>query len=211
MLYYACPDCGTRNRLHSLDCEFESAGRLDIERAYIDILSYVLGENAERIADSVDSEPELVMKSELQEGIEGEWDALHRAVYGILEFKYYIREHDDGTVELIRPEERKELRVPSQGAIQVVWEYGTVPGCHDNGIFALIAWHAAQGFSWEETRQRLVEWFHRTETWERGGFAENSPQAVLEEKHHVYESEYGWKSKAQATKHVLENDPRIPI
>ena len=196
MLRYACPDCSTTNRLHKMDCDFEHTDIYDIEKAYIDILSYVLDQN---------SRGNPVRKRDVIRGTDEKWGELRHRVYGTLLFKCYLREDDDGRVELVAPDERQELRVPTNGAIQTVWETGTVPGCHDNGVFALVAWHAGNGFTWAETQDRLLEWFDRTGTWERGGFAEPSPEVVIEEKHHVYEKEYGWSQKAQAARNVIRN------
>jgi hypothetical protein len=179
-----------------MHCDFENTDWHDIEKAYVDIISYILGEN---------SHGNEIRKEDVVRGSDEAWGSLHHRIYGTLKFKCYIREDDDGYVKLVSPETRRELRVPTQEPIQTVWDEGTVPGCHDNGVFALVAWHAINGFSWEETQDRVLDWFDRTETWERGGFSEASPDEVIASKKHVHESEYGWKQKALATKHVIEN------
>jgi hypothetical protein len=50
----------------------------------------------------------------------------------------------------------------------------------------------------------VVEWLRESGAWDRGGFEEPSPGALLDEKRHVYEAGYGWRQAAQAAKGVIE-------
>jgi hypothetical protein len=68
----------------------------------------------------------------------------------------------------------------------------------------MIAWYEMVGLSWEETRENVVEWLHESGTWDRGGFEEATPEALVDRKRHVYEAGYGWKEKADAAKRVIE-------
>lgn len=195
MYEYSCPDCGTTNQLHPQWCAFETADWYDIEKAYIDILSVVM------MRASTGAPVDF---SALQTDIDGDWTAIHDEVYDNLLFQCRIHETDDGRLVPVDPERRKELLEPSSQPIQRIWETGSIPGCHDNSVFALISWHESHGFSWAETKDRLLTWFEQTGTWSRGGFEESSPEQLIESKKHVYDSGYGWFDKAQAAKQVID-------
>jgi hypothetical protein len=60
------------------------------------------------------------------------------------------------------------------------------------------------GFSWEETRERVVAWLEESGAWDRGGFEESSPEGVVDNKRHVYESGYGWMQAATEAKAVID-------
>lgn len=194
MIEYSCPDCGTTNQLHRSRCEFENVDWYVIEKTYIDIVSVVIGEASKESA---------VTKQELKNEVDGKWGYLYGAVYNQLLYHHRITETEYGTIVPVDAATRKELLEPTTEPIQTLWEYGSVPGCHDNTIFALISWHEMNGFSWNETRERLLTWFEQTGTWERGGFEEPSPQELIDSKKHVYDEGYGWKEKANAARNVI--------
>jgi hypothetical protein len=187
---YPCPDCWTTNNIHERDCRFASREWTDIEKAYVDIIAVLAqGPHTER---------------ELREVVHDGWDALTEAALEGLEQRRRLRETEDG-LELLTPEEyREEVAEPSIEPLRTIHRKGSVPGAHDNAIFALIAWYEMVGLSWEETRREVIDWLAESSTWDRGGFEEESPEELLESKRHVYEAGYGWKEKARAAKAVID-------
>lgn len=113
--------------------------------------------------------------------------------------------NDTVFLELLTPDEWREQRTPEAGHIETIWQQGAVDGALDNSIFALIAWHADQDFTWEGTKERMLNWMDETNTWKRGSFAENRPEQVIENKEHVHDGGYGFSSKAEAAAHVIED------
>ena len=106
---------------------------------------------------------------------------------------------------MLTPAERAErISEPVSEPMRTIYEKGSYPGCHDNALFAMLAWHKMVGFSWEETQDKVTEWLVRSGSWERGGFGESVPKDVIYNKKHVYEGGYGWMEKAQAAKRVIE-------
>lgn len=189
---YPCPDCRTRSNLHTADCEFEGRRRTAIEKAYTDLLACL----------SVRPHDEEA----LQSAVHGRWDRLHRAALDRLRYERRVRETDRGDLELLTVREYKEeVTEPTHEPLVTIYEEGSVPGAHDNSVFALIAWYEMVGLSWEETRERVVRWLRESGTWDRGGFEESSPEALVDEKRHVYDQGYGWKEKAQAAKAVIDH------
>jgi len=89
--------------------------------------------------------------------------------------------------------------------MRTIYHEGSVPGAHDNAVFAMIAYYEMVGFTWGETRDLVVDWLKETGTWDRGGFEEASPEELVDKKRHVYETGYGWKEKARAAKSVIEH------
>jgi hypothetical protein len=188
MFEYPCPGCRTRNNLHESGCRFDGTPWHEIEAAYADVLA--------PLAAAPRSEQALRDLTD--------WGALRAACLNTLEDDYRVERTDRG-LALVPPERRKEeLSVPPNDPLRTVYDEGSVPGCHDNAVFALVAWYESVGFSWEETRERVVEWLRESGAWDRGGFEEPSPGALLDEKRHVYESGYGWRQAAQAAKGVIE-------
>ncbi|UPV75493.1 hypothetical protein M0R89_05350 [Halorussus limi] len=188
---YPCPDCRTTSNLHGPDCEFEGASWSDIEKAYTDLVA-VLSANA-------------LPEEALHEAIHGRWSNLHKAALDRLVHEQRVMETEEGQLELLTAAEYKEhVTDPNVEPIKTVAEKGSVPGAHDNAVFAMIAWYEMVGLSWTETRERVVDWLRDTGTWTRGGFEEASPQELVNKKRHVYESGYGWKEKAEAAKAVID-------
>ncbi len=186
---YPCPDCRSTTDLHDPDCEFAGASRSTIEKAYTDLLAVLSAgphatEAVRRRAD--------------------EWSPLHEATLDRLQREHRIEE-DNGVIELLTPEERTDrVSKPTQEPLKTIYEYGSVPGSHDNSVFALIAYYEMVGFSWEETRELVLDWLEESGTWARGGFEESSPAELVDKKRHVYEEGYGWKEKATAAKRVID-------
>ncbi len=188
---YPCPDCRSTSTLHDPSCRFDGAARADIEKAYTDIVA------------TLASGPRT--EAELQRAVHGRWSARHAGALDQLRREQRVHEHDDGVIELLTPAERKErVSEPTAEPMRTIYREGSVPGCHDNAVFAMIAWFEMVGFTWEETRERVVEWLRDSGTWARGGFDEASPEELVDGKRHVYEQGYGWKEKAQAAKRVIE-------
>lgn len=187
---YPCPDCRTRSNLHAADCRFEGTDRAAIEKAYTDVLA------------CLSAGP--YNEDDLKEAVHGRWDRLHEEVLDRLRYERRVTE-EDGRLELLTVARYKEeVTEPTREPLSTIYRKGSVPGAHDNSVFALIAWYEMVGLSWEETRDRVVRWLRESGSWERGGFEEATPEKLVDSKRHVYEKGYGWKEKAQAAKAVID-------
>lgn len=171
---------------------YASRDRAAIERAYFDILAQLaMGPKS---------------RDELEEGCRGSFDGLVDDCLRRLEHEYRIAK-EGNSYRLLDEEERKEaVSEPQADPIKTIYEKGTVPGAHDNGVFAMIAFYEMVGLSWEETKENVVEWIQETGAWERGGFAEKTPEELVEKKRHVYDEGYGWMDKAEAAKRVIDQE-----
>jgi hypothetical protein len=186
---YPCPGCRTTSNLHDPECRFDGERRDAIEKAYTDIVAVL----------SVEPRTERELRNAAHE-----WSARHQAALDTLRREHRVREEGD-VIELLTPEERKEhVSEPTAEPLRTIYEEGSVSGAHDNSVFALIAFYEMVGFTWEETREKVIEWLHESGTWARGGFDESSPEELVDSKRHVYEEGYGWKEKAQAAKRVID-------
>jgi hypothetical protein len=186
---YPCPDCRTTSNVHDAACEHDGRRRPEVEGAYVDVLA------------AVSTRP--CRESNLSDDLE-DWSPLHQAVLGRLKGDRRIEERE-GLLHLLTVEEyKKEITVPDHEALRTIHEYGSVPGCHDHSVFALIAYYEMVGLSWKETREQVVAWLKETGTWARGGFEESSPEAIVDNKRHVYEQGYGWKQAATEAAAVIE-------
>lgn len=189
---YPCPDCRSRNNLHEPGCRFADNDRAGIEQAYVEVLA------------PLSCEP--MSESSLHDAVE-RWSPLHKNALDRLIEDHRVKENEAGLLVVVPPEERKErLRVPTYDPLSTIYEKGSVPGCHDNAVFALVAFYEMVGFTWPETKRLVIEWLHESGTWARGGFDESSPEELLESKRHVYEAGYGWKEKAKAAKAVISRN-----
>ena len=189
---YPCPGCRTTNSLHDADCEFEGVSWPTIEKAYTDLLAVLTADR------------DGVSESGLRAAVPGEWDGLNKAALGALEREQRVV-RDDGQLRLLTAAEFTELvSEPTREPMRTIYERGSVPGCHDNAVFAMIAWYEMVGLSWPETKENVAEWLRASGAWDRGGFEESSPEELVESKRHVYEEGYGWKEKGQAAKRVIE-------
>jgi hypothetical protein len=186
---YPCPDCRTTNSLHDAGCRFEGVQWPEIEAAYVDVLSVLAGG--------------VVDADDLREATH-EWGALRQAALERLRRDGRVDDANDRLRLLTAEEFREAVSEPTSEPMRTVYRRGSVPGCHDNAVFAMIAWYEMVGLSWEETRENVVEWLHESGTWDRGGFEEATPEALVDRKRHVYEAGYGWKEKADAAKRVIE-------
>jgi hypothetical protein len=187
---YPCPDCRATNSLHDADCRFEGTPWPEVEKAYTDLVAHLTvgPTEEERLHDAVD----------------GEWDALHRASLDRLRRDGRVDE-SNGVLRLLTAEEfREQVSEPTREPMKTLYRHGSVPGCHDNAVFAMIAWYEMVGLSWPETREKVVEWLRESGAWDRGGFEEATPAQLVEKKRHVYEAGYGWKEKAESAKRVID-------
>ncbi|QZA87545.1 hypothetical protein K0C01_06890 [Salinarchaeum sp. IM2453] len=186
---YPCPDCRSTTDLHDPDCAFGGMSRTEIEKAYTDILAV--------LSTGPSGTTTLRRRSD-------EWSELHDAALQKLRQEHRVEEND-GMLEMLTPEERTDrVSVPTQEPLRTIYEHGSVPGCHDNSVFALISYYEMVGFSWEETRDKVIDWLRESGAWDRGGFEEASPEELVDKKRHVYETGYGWKEKATAAKRVID-------
>jgi len=176
---YPCPGCRTTNSLHDPDCRFEGTAWPTIEKAYIDCLAVLTAEECTEAA--------------LREDIDGEWSGLHKAAVETLKAVNRVEQDDDGTLRLLTAAEYADLvSEPSIEPMATIYEHGSVPGCHDHAVFAMVAWYEMVDLSWQETKENVVTWLRESGTWDRGGFEESSPEALVESKRHVYDAGYGW-------------------
>ncbi|MFD1598604.1 DUF7474 family protein [Halobellus rarus] len=187
---YPCPDCRATNSLHDADCEFEGTPWPDVEKAYTDIVARLTAAPTE--------------EADLYDAVDGEWGALHRAALERLKRDERVTEGNDVLRLRTSEEFREEVSEPTREPMRTLYRNGSVPGCHDNAVFAMIAWYEMVGLSWSETRENVIEWLHDSGAWARGGFEEPSPEALVDAKRHVYEAGYGWKEKAEAAKRVID-------
>ena len=186
---YPCPDCRSTRDLHDPDCRFGGRAHHEIERAYVELLAPLAVRPRELPA--------------LRSAVPA-WSPLHAACLETLRRQHRLEETGDG-LELLTPEERTErVSTPDHDPVRTIFEHGSVPGCHDNAVFALIAWYEMVGLSWAETRENTVAWLSESGAWDRGGFEESTPEELVDKKRHVYEAGYGWKEKATAAKRVID-------
>jgi len=189
---YPCPGCRTTNSLHDADCEFEGVSWPTIEKAYTDILA----------AFTATDDP--MTEAALRPAIDSEWSGLHKAALGTLQREQRVIREDGSLTLLTAAAFTERVSEPTREPMRTIYERGSVPGCHDNAVFAMIAWYEMVGLSWEETKANVVEWLHTSGAWDRGGFDESSPEALVESKRHVYDAGYGWKEKGTAAKRVID-------
>ncbi len=188
---YPCPDCRSTSSLHTSECQFEGTQWSAAEKAYTDIIIQLT-------AGPIDREL-------LPTVIDGEWSALHNAAIEQLTHDERVTERN-GIVRLRTAKEfREEVSEPTREPMRTIYQQGSVPGCHDNAVFAMIAWYEMVGFSWRETRENVIAWLERSGAWDRGGFDETTPAELVDNKRHVYDAGYGWKEKAQAAKRVIDS------
>ena len=189
---YPCPDCRTTNNLHDADCRFEGTPWSTVEKAYTDVVAVLVG--------GVHDEDDLPA------AVDGEWDALHGAALDRLRRDGRV-DASNGRLRLLTAEEyREEISQPTHEPMRTIYRKGSLPGCHDNAVFAMIAWYEMVGLSWAETKEHVVEWLRESGAWDRGGFEEASPERLVESKRHVYEAGYGWKEKAESARRVIDRN-----
>jgi hypothetical protein len=187
---YPCPGCRTQTSLHEPKCQFDGTPRPGVEKAYTDVVA--------ALAAGPKDEDALRAAAD-------EWGPLRIAALNALQREQRVDDRD-GQLELLTPAGfREAVTDAAQDPIRTIQEKGSVPGCHDNAVFAMIAYYEMVGFSWEETRERVVDWLETTGTWARGGFEESTPEELVESKRHVYEEGYGWREKAEAAKRVIDH------
>lgn len=208
---YHCPNCATTNRIHRERCRWNGTHIHEFEKRYIDILSALLERKAVR---NVHGDPTIPMdadwlKTHITEEY-GNWDTKHDACLDRLRDESYVVEMD-GDLVLLSPDEQRDHVSPASigGALEAVHEYGACDGCLDNGISAIISWCEMSDFDWDRTREFALDWLDETGTWERGGFEESSPEALVEKKKHIHEQGVGWKTFAKRTAEVMMSEGYI--
>ena len=188
---YPCPGCRTTNSLHEPDCRFEGTPWPTIEKAYIDCLAVLTAEE--------------LTEEALRDAVDSEWSDLHTAALATLKSLNRIEQADDGTLRLLTAAEYAEqVSEPSIEPMATIYEHGSVPGCHDNAVFAMIAWYEMVDLTWGETKENVVSWLRESGAWDRGGFEESSPEELVENKRPVYDAGYGWKQAGQEAKAVID-------
>lgn len=199
---YPCPDCRSTSNLHADGCNYSNRDREEFERAYFDILTQLTISPKPKIADE-----ELVHNGNgdgLMNNCRGAWTAVYEDCLIRLKHEYIIVE-EENVFRIMGKEERKDaVSEPQHEPMKTLYEKGSVPGAHDNAVFAMVAFYEMVGLSWTETRENVLEWLDETGTWKRGGFAEKSPEELVEKKRHVYDQGYGWREKAEAAKRVID-------
>ena len=189
---YPCPGCGTSGAIHDTSCGFGDRNRSAIEQAYIDVVA--------TLGDAPRDQNELWT-------VIGNWSGLHAAALTRLRREGRVRQTDGDTLEVAPAAVQAERLIePTVEPIRTIHRHGSVPGCHDNAVFAMVAWYEMVGLSWEESRERVLTWLDESDTWARGGFEESTPEELVDTKRHVYEEGYGWREKAEAAKRVIERE-----
>jgi len=186
---YQCPDCLTTNDLHEFGCEYEDVDRSQYEKAYTDIISV--------LSTITCSKPNLIDNAH-------QWSCLHEDVLTRLQTIGHVEQTAGGYYTLVAPNERKSDAEPHIDPLATIYRHGTVPGCHDDGLFALMAFYSHIDLTWEDTKGELLEWYERTGSWERGGFEEPSPEALLEKKKHIWRVGYGWEQKGRRAERLIQ-------
>lgn len=191
---YPCPGCRSTSVLHGRGCSFEDRGRTAVECTHVDVIA-VLSTGP-------------TTREELQGTIEGPWDDLHEATLRMLVADSRV-ERDGDRLLLVPPDEIADRIEPTEDPLRTIYEKGSVAGAHDNSVFAMVAYYASKGLSWKDTRRQVLNWLEESDTWARGGFEETSPEALVDDKRHVYAEGYGWLEKAKAAKRVIDNSQRL--
>ncbi len=198
MYRYPCPGCRSTTILHGRDCPFESRSRASIERAQADVIAVL------------STEP--VTRETLRDAIDQPWDNLYESTLRMLVRDARVDREQTSSgdrLSLVPPDEIADRIEPTDEPLRTVYEHGSVAGAHDNSVFAMIAYYASKGLTWEDTRRQVLNWLEESGTWARGGFEEPTPEALVDDKRHVYEEGYGWLEKATAAKRVIDNSHLI--
>ena len=194
---YHCPGCHTTNQIHTSGCRYGESDIHTIESVMATILALVTSKTA--VSQVMDGSTTAAGTTEpsLRETFD-DWGPLHDGVLRSLVTGGYV-ERDGDTLRALDEAERKDHIQPTGGDIGLVLQYGACNGCLDHGVSAVVSWHEMEGFSWEETKERAIEWLHETGTWERGEFAEPTPEALVESKAHIHQEGHGWATFAENT------------
>jgi hypothetical protein len=170
--------------------------REEYEKAHIDILSVITQLTCSK--DKIESEAHG-------------WSELHDAVFTNLVETGHITRTDEGLYKIASPKQRRKETIPYSEPLATIYREGTVSGCHDNGLFALVSFYAFQDLSWEQTKTELKHWYIKTgmwddqaQTWNRDGIDEPDPETIISKKKHVWEEGYGWSEKGNEAKKVID-------
>lgn len=194
MYRYPCPGCRSTTILHGRDCTHEDRGRTAIEQAHVEILS------------TLSSGPKT--KAAIKDAIEHPWDRLYEGMLRMLIRDARIEQQGE-QLSIIPPDEIADRIEPTEDPLRTIYEHGSVAGSHDNSVFAMVSYYASKGLSWEDTKRQVMNWLEESGTWARGGFEEPTPEALVNDKRHVFEEGYGWMEKATAAKRVIDNSHLI--
>ena len=186
---YPCPGCRTRSNLHDADCSFDGVQWTAIEGAYVDLLA--------RLSRRPWNEDALRADVE-------DWGGLHAAALSRLRGDQRVDEQGEELELLTAAEYKERVTAPTMEPLKTIYEKGSVPGAHDNAVFALIAFYEMVGLSWEETKEQMLVWLDESGTWTRGGFEEETPEELVDSKKHVYDQGYGWKQAGKEAKAVID-------
>lgn len=216
---YPCPDCGRTNNIHESGCEYEDTDIQQIRKAYIDVLSVLLAENADRYArganpgisyDTLTDKVSANLQSQDQPGL---WRSIHRDCLHALKDDHRVAEDDaKGGLYVMEPTERDHDIIPQYDPLKTVYEVGPIDGCKDNAVFAMVSWCEMIEFDWDQKVNFMTDWLTETGRWESETWAESSPEQLLANKKHIHEKGMGWKNRAEAAKGVIDNsdaDPQI--
>ena len=174
---YPCPGCRTTSSLHAGDCDFEGTPWHAIEKAYVDILMLAMDGPIEEAA--------------LTRRVPGGWDRLHQAALQRLLRDGRMVQRSTQLALRSAEEFRETVSVATSDPMRTIYAAGSVPVCHDNAIFALIAWYELVGLSWEETAESVTDWLRDAGAWCCGGFDETRREELVPSKHHLHEAGYG--------------------
>jgi len=187
---YSCPECGCTDGRHPIQCDFRQLSKTDLEKAHVDIISRLSVGPCD--------------KDTLKDEIHGEWGQVHDEI--VRELIQYKRASltEDQKLTLIPPSDSFDSIDPQREPLKTIYQQGSYPGAHDNSLFALISWYESVGLSWQQTKDKVIKWLEQSGAWDRGGFKEESKEAVVEKKQHVYRRDYGWRNKGEAAKRVID-------
>lgn len=212
---YECPGCSSATEYHSEDCQYKDFSRGEIEARYIQILSQLAigGEIAEE---------DMNGGNKITHGRKSGEDLQKGILFKLQRENHIIKTNSEKAKEigyssdskkyvLLTEDQRKEiLSTPDFEPMKTLYEYGTVPGCQDNGVFAMISFLNSAGLSWDETKEQVIEWLEETNSWERGSFEEQSIEQLVDKKRHVWANNYGFMDKAEAAVAIIKQSDIYP-
>lgn len=210
---YPCPECGTTDYVHEMDCANEDIAFEEIESAYVGILAELITAESEAY---IEDETPRVTFSELASSVsdqlvDGEWHSLHTDCLHALKRRELVAEDEDG-LYLVEDDEREVEIIPVYEPMKTIYEHGPIDGCKDYAVFAMVSWCEMVGLNWDQTCNFMTEWLHSTDAWEEQSWGESSIESLLMNKKHVYSKGLGWKERARNAKRVIDDsshEPRI--
>ena len=235
---YNCPDCGTANHVHAVDCDYGQTPSWKVRKAYTDIISILLSQSAKQ---TVDDDPPGVSYSDLREAVEdmlandtdsetvrlasvdGErdaqsssgadtpasWTTLHNDCLTALKRFGRVEEREEmGGLRLLPPDEQSTGIVPSFDPIKTVFEYGPIDGCKDIAVYSMVSWCELKDLSWDATQAFIAWWLTETGRWESEHWGEDDIAELCEAKRHIYEESMGWGDHPDVAKSEMERSSK---